>query len=101
MKAGQSGTYVKGDEENEKARRIEPSANNSRYAWIRALLASSSPAHRVEGLEEAGMCSGAGVSVGDPSPYEGPLARPKREAALLLGYLEKLGEPYGPPEVIL
>ncbi|CAM9148503.1 unnamed protein product, partial [Sphacelaria rigidula] len=93
--ARQSGTNVGGRGENEQARRTVPTANNSRYTWIRTLLACSSPVHRVEGLEEAGRCCG---SVDDPSSSEGLTASPKREAALLLGYLERLGEPYGPPE---
>lgn len=72
-----------------------------RVAWARDMLSSASPSHRVEGLEEAGLLitddAGFGLDAGD---VEGdrPALRAKCQAALLLGYLERLGEPYGPPE---
>lgn len=61
------------------------------------MLASASPSHRVQGLEEAGSleASDAGFGHGKSSVLSA-----RREAALLLGYLERLAEPYAPPEVI-
>lgn len=75
-------------------------ASAERVAWVRSLLASDSPSHRVEGLEEADLLerSEAGVRKGSA---ESPLLSARRDAALLLGYLERMGEPYGPPEVRL
>lgn len=82
-----------------------------RCEWARAMVASPSPSHRVEGLEEAGSLESegereeaeAGRGRGDGGGGGGgggELAlRPRRQAALVLGYLERLGEPYGPPEV--
>lgn len=52
----------------------------------------------MEGLEEAGQSCEIGDGIHSSLP-EGMTAG--REAALLLGYLERLGEPYGPPEVTL
>lgn len=70
----------------------------ARAAWLRAMLASPSPVHRVEALEEAGrgVESGSGGAQGSHLSESG---KPGRHAALILSYLERLGEPYGPPEV--
>lgn len=57
------------------------------------MLASPSPSHRVEGLERAGLLEA------DQGERERQVPGARREAALLLGFLERLGEPYGPPEV--
>lgn len=69
------------------------------------LLSSASPSHRVEGLEEAGLLitddAGFGAGAGDGGGGGGDQAaalRARCQAALLLGYLERLGESYGPPE---
>lgn len=91
-------TDVSGGEEAGQTPDADLLADKERCAWIRALLSSSSPAHRVEGLEKAGQ----GCEIGDgvnASLLEDVTAHPTREAALLLGYLERLGESYGPPEV--
>ena len=61
-------------------------------------MASDSPSHRVEGLEEAGLLERSEAGVGKGGA-EHPLLGARRDAALLLGYLERMGEPYGPPEV--
>lgn len=73
-------------------------ASVERVAWVRSLLTSDSPSHRVEGLEEADKLerSEAGGGKGDAG---NPLLSARRDAALVLGYLERMGEPYGPPEV--
>lgn len=68
-------------------------------AWARIMLGSSSPSHRVEGLEEAGLLdlhdpASSGEEGGDKA-----VLCARGHAALLLSYLERLGEPYGPPEV--
>lgn len=73
-----------------------PGQQQQRVAWARDMLSSASPSHRVEGLEEAGLLD-AGDGDGD-SGGDRPMLRAKGQAALLLGYLERLGEPYGPPE---
>lgn len=57
------------------------------------MLASPSPSHRVEGLERAGLLEA------DQGEGGRQALSARREAALLLGFLERLGEPYGPPEV--
>lgn len=64
-----------------------------RLAWARDMLRSVSPSHRVEGLEVAGLLDTDGTG--------SPALRAKGQAAMLLGYLERVGEPYGPPEVRL
>lgn len=63
------------------------------------MLASASPSHRVEGLEEAGFLETGEAVLGGGEGGGGSVLGAKREAALLLGYLERLGEAYGPPEV--
>lgn len=73
-------------------------ASAERVAWVRSLLASDSPSHRVEGLEEADLLDRSEAGMGKGSA-ESPLMSARRDAALLLGYLERIGEPYGPPEV--
>ncbi|CAM9143892.1 unnamed protein product [Scytosiphon promiscuus] len=74
------------------------SKSDQRAMWVRAMLASASPSHRVEGLQQAGFLHPHEAdSERDGWGYESVL-RPKGQAALLLGYLERLGEPYGPPE---
>lgn len=62
-----------------------------RLAWARDMLRSVSPSHRVEGLEVTGML--------DTDWTGSPVLRAKGQAAVLLGYLENIGEPYAPPEV--
>lgn len=74
-----------------------------RAAWARDMMSSASPSHRVEGLEEANSLFTDNVGFGlDAGDGEGggdrPALRANCQAALLLGYLERLGEPYGPPE---
>lgn len=73
-----------------------------RVAWVRSLLTSNSPSHRVEGLEEADLLESRKAGVGDQDYARNPpLLSSRRDAALLLGYLERMGEPYGPPEVCI
>lgn len=69
-----------------------------RWARVRAMLASPSPSLRVCGLEEAGLLLQETES-GHLAQSES--IRAKRDAALLLGYLDRLAERYGPPEVSL
>lgn len=73
-------------------------ASVERVAWVRSLLASDSPSHRVEGLEETDLLERSEAGAGKGGA-EKPLLSARRDAALLLGYLERMGEPYGPPEV--
>lgn len=61
------------------------------------MLASPCPAYRIEALEEAGR--EARIDDSGDDALLGWVMIPARDAALLLGYLERLGEPYGPPEV--
>ena len=65
---------------------------HSPVARVRAMLSSASSVHRLKGLEDA---EGAGLS----RDSESTAFRAKRDAALLLGYLDMLCEPYGPPQV--
>ena len=78
-----------------------PRQQQQRVACARSMLCSASPSHRVEGLEEAGLLitdeAGFGLDTGDDGG-DRPALRAKCQAAVLLGYLERLGEPYGPPE---
>lgn len=75
------------------------SDTTERMAWARIMLGSSSPSHRVEGLEEAGLLDlHDPASLGEEGRDKATLCA-RGHAALLLGYLERLGEPYGPPEV--
>lgn len=61
------------------------------------MLTSRSAAHRVEALEEAGRCE---ESIDGSFDFFMSASRNAgRHAALILGYLERLGEPYGPPAV--
>lgn len=69
--------------------------------WVRAMLASASAAHRVEGLQEAGLLDSQEAGLKQEGRRGESSLRPRGQAALLLGYLERLGEPYGPPEVSL
>ncbi|CAM9109472.1 unnamed protein product, partial [Laminaria digitata] len=72
-------------------------ASVERVAWVRSLLASDSPSHRVEGLEETDLLERSEAGAGKGGA-EKTLLSARRDAALLLGYLERMGEPYGPPE---
>lgn len=65
------------------------------------MLASASPSHRVEGLEEAGLLAPAEAGSEGEMEGEESALRPRGQAAMVLGYLERLGEPYGPPAVSL
>lgn len=93
-------------EDNENAIRVTPDVTDKtlspyfdRIGWIRAMLMSPSPAHRVEGLEEVGRPDAQGGTGDGYGSDAWVRMSPRREAALLLGYLERLGEPFGPPQV--
>eukprot|EP00752_Nemacystus_decipiens_P002251 g2132.t2 len=66
-----------------------------RVGWTRDMLSSASPSHRVEGLQEAGLLIAKDA---DDVGGDRPTLRARCQAALLLGHLERLGEPYSPPE---